>query len=99
MFVFPSLLEGYGIVILEAMNCGLPVVAFDNSAMPYTIRDGINGILVKNRNTKELAAKLKLVLGDDSFYRQIADGAKKSAKSFNTLEKLNEDIKRFCEEL
>ncbi len=37
-FVFPSLLEGYGMVLIEAMSYGLPVIAFDNSAIPFTVK-------------------------------------------------------------
>lgn len=46
-FVFPSLLEGYGMVLIEAMSYGLPVIAFDNSAIPFTVKNDRNGILVR----------------------------------------------------
>jgi glycosyltransferase involved in cell wall biosynthesis len=49
IFTFPSLLEGYGIVLIEAFNNGLPIICFDNTAMPYTVKDGVNGFVAKNK--------------------------------------------------
>ena len=57
LFLFPSLLEGYGLVMIEAMSRGVPVVAFDNSAMPYTVQDNINGLLIRNRDANEMAQR------------------------------------------
>ena len=58
IFVFPSLLEGYGMVLMEAMGYGLPIVAFNNSAMPYSVENGINGYLADNLNSKHFAESL-----------------------------------------
>lgn len=66
LFVLPSLLEGFGIVLVEAMQHGLPIVAFDNSAMPYTIHSGENGFLARNLDCCDLAKKIKLILDDDN---------------------------------
>lgn len=63
LFVFPSLLEGYGIVLVEAMCKGLPIVAFDNSAMPYSIINGQNGFLARNADSEDFARKIMLILG------------------------------------
>ena len=45
-FILPSQHEGYGMVIAEAMSYGVPVIAFDNSAIPYIVKDNVNGLLV-----------------------------------------------------
>lgn len=47
VFVFPSLTDTFGLVILEAMACGLSVVAYRNEVNDYIIQDGINGVLVE----------------------------------------------------
>jgi glycosyltransferase involved in cell wall biosynthesis len=46
LFVFPSTFDFFGLVVLEAMSQGLPVVAYDVAAMPEMVRDGINGHLI-----------------------------------------------------
>ena len=54
-----SAYEGFGLVIVEAMTCGLPVVSFDCPCGPSDlINNGINGFLVKSGNIEDLADKL-----------------------------------------
>ena len=47
VFAWPSLTDTFGLVVLEAMACGLPVAAFDNEVNRYIIEDGLSGFLVK----------------------------------------------------
>lgn len=54
VLVFPSYFEGFGLVVLEAMSCGLPVITTDATCAPDVIDDGKNGILVQTGSTKEL---------------------------------------------
>jgi glycosyltransferase involved in cell wall biosynthesis len=56
VFVFPSLLEGFGMVLLEAMASGLPVISTRTSAIPEVVGDA--GILVEPRNIEDLEAKI-----------------------------------------
>lgn len=74
VFLFPSLNEGYGWVMIEAMRHGLPVIAFNNTAMPYTVNDH-NGILVKNRSVEELTNALILITSDVKKYKELSKGA------------------------
>ncbi len=80
-FAFPSLLEGFGMVIMESMAHGVPVVAFDNSAMPYTIVDGRNGMLALNKDVRSLAAGLKAVLTDEDLHSKLVAGALETARN------------------
>lgn len=75
VFLFPSLHEGYGMVLIEAMSYCLPVIAFDNSAMPYTITDGKNGLLAENENSKDLAEKAIALINNTERYLNIAHQA------------------------
>lgn len=47
VFAWPSLTDTFGLVVLEAMACGLPVAAFDNEVNRYIIEDGVSGVLMK----------------------------------------------------
>lgn len=58
VFVFPSLCEGFGHVILEAMATGLPVIATENTAGPDIITDGYDGFIVPVRQVDALVEKL-----------------------------------------
>ncbi len=91
-FVFPSLLEGYGMVILEAMSYGLPVIAFNNSAMPFTVKNNENGLLVQNESVKDFENAIYTVMTDDLFRKQLSQGALKTYSRFRTFKDMDTDI-------
>lgn len=83
-----SLFEPFGLVIPEAMSCGLPVVAFDCPYGPADIiSDGNNGFLVQNRNEEEFAHKLCLLMEDETLRVRLGKAAISSAQHFS-LEKI-----------
>jgi glycosyltransferase involved in cell wall biosynthesis len=59
IFVLPSLSESFGQVLIEAMSCGLPVVATAIGGIPETIRDKTNGLLVPPRDPAALVAAVR----------------------------------------
>lgn len=59
VFVFPSLVEGFGLVLLEAMACGIPVITTPNTAGPDIITDGVEGFIVPIRDVEALKEKLE----------------------------------------
>jgi len=67
--VMPSYYESFGIVPIEAMACGTPVVASRTGAAPFTIKEGVTGYLVTPRDADELATKLATVIecGKDAY--------------------------------
>lgn len=89
LFLFPSMLEGYGWVMIEAMGRGVPVVAFDNSAMPYTVKDGENGLLIKNKDVTEMAKRICETLSDSSYLHRLQEGALKTFEKVPSQEELN----------
>jgi glycosyltransferase involved in cell wall biosynthesis len=84
VFVLSSLFEGFGNVIVEAMACGVPVVATD---CPYgpgeIISDGKNGSLVKPADASALAAAILRVLNDENLSRKLSVAGKDRANDFN----------------
>lgn len=94
-FVFSSLHEGYGMVIIEAMSYDLPVIAFDNSAMPYTIKHKYNGLLVPTKNVECLSKGIELILSDADLYKQLSAGAIETYQQVRSLEDLDKDIANF----
>lgn len=58
VFVFPSLFDGFGLVMLEAMSRGLPVIATTNSGGPDLIREGVDGFIVPIRDAEAMARHL-----------------------------------------
>jgi glycosyltransferase involved in cell wall biosynthesis len=64
-FVFPSLYEGFGLPPLEAMACGVPVLAADASSLPEVVGD--SGILFAPHDHEALADHLARVLGDRTY--------------------------------
>jgi glycosyltransferase involved in cell wall biosynthesis len=58
VFVFPSLAEGFGHVILEAMSCGVPVITTDHTCAPDVMVDGEHGFIVPIRDAEVIAEKV-----------------------------------------
>jgi glycosyltransferase involved in cell wall biosynthesis len=58
VLVFPTLSDGMGLVMLEAMASGLPVIATDHSGAPEILREGVDGFIVPIRNAERLAQKI-----------------------------------------
>ncbi len=64
IFVLPSLREGLGIAVLEAMACGKPVIATNVGGIPEVVKDGITGILVPPKDPEALYCAMNELLDD-----------------------------------
>ena len=73
LFVLPSLEEAFGIVLVEAMSQGLPVVATDVQGVPSIVKDGINGYLVPPRDEKALAARIISLLENTQLAKEMGE--------------------------
>ncbi len=80
--IVPSVSESFGLVALEAMGCGTPVVATDAGGLRTVIDDGYSGILVKDRQPSAFARALESLLANPVQYRVMSQRASSSAESF-----------------
>jgi glycosyltransferase involved in cell wall biosynthesis len=83
IFAFSSRFEGFGMVITEAMACGLPPVAFSCPCGPKDIiEDGVNGLLVNTGDTEALAAKICLLIENEAMRKEMGLLARERSKRF-----------------
>lgn len=84
VFVLSSRWEGFGNVLIEAMACGLPVVAFDCDFGPREIlTDGVNGLLVPPEDPQALGRAIARVLQDPTLATGLAGKGRQRARDFS----------------
>jgi glycosyltransferase involved in cell wall biosynthesis len=81
VFVFPTLSDGFGIVLLEAMAAGLPVVTTENCA--GIVQDGINGFVIPLRDPQAIADRVGLIINDRRLRGRMSEAARATAKRFS----------------
>ena len=80
VFVFPTLCDSFGIVQLEAMACGVPVITTPNCGA--VVRDGVDGFIVPIRDAAAIADKVELLLGDRELRARMSANARERAREF-----------------
>lgn len=80
-FLYPSLRESFGILMLESMACGTPVIAGNTSAMPEIAGEG--ALLADPLDENDIARKILLLEEDDTFYQQQVDYGLERVKLFS----------------
>lgn len=84
--VMPSHYESFGMVALEAMACGTPVVASQVGGLAYLIQDGITGYHVRDQEPEELAARLAEILDNDEIHADMSRNAVNFARKYSWKE-------------
>jgi N-acetylglucosaminyldiphosphoundecaprenol N-acetyl-beta-D-mannosaminyltransferase len=84
IFLMTSITESFGITLIEAMNEGLPCIAFDSAeGAREIIENGYNGFLIKNRNIDDYVSKVEELINDEKLRKKMGDNAKKFASRYD----------------
>jgi len=94
--VFPSLWEGFGLPAVEAMSCGVPVLASNRSSLPEVIANG--GLFFEPESAESIAGCVSQFLGDTELRRTLSVNALRRARDFSweRAAELAEDCFRKC---
>lgn len=96
LIVMTSHYEGFGMVLVEAMACGVPAVAFDCKCGPKDIiRHGENGLLVHDGDIEGLAAAMMKLMDDEAYRKHLSDNAKKIISTYSEETVMNRWIALF----
>ncbi|MCB4790810.1 MAG: glycosyltransferase family 4 protein [Elusimicrobia bacterium] len=95
IFVMPSLIEGFGMSVVEAMSYGLPAVASKGTGIDDIVDDGINGFLVHPRSVGLIAGKIIKLLKDPALRQRMSENAFKKARVFNKETQLKETLELY----
>jgi glycosyltransferase involved in cell wall biosynthesis len=98
MFVLSSDYEGFGLVLAEAMACGVPVVAFDCENGPRSIiTDGVDGFLIPPFDIDAFAEKVILLMNDDELRKKMGENAQKSSFRYD-IERVGHEWRQLFDE-
>jgi glycosyltransferase involved in cell wall biosynthesis len=85
IFVLPSHRESFGIVNLEAMASGLPVISTDTGAIPEVVRNGVEGIVVQPKDIAGLTGALHLLIQDRGLRTRMGVAARQRANEYDWI--------------
>jgi glycosyltransferase involved in cell wall biosynthesis len=94
-YVGPSLEDAYGLPVIEAMACGLPVIASVRAGVSEIVEDGVNGLLLRQpEQAEDLAAMLRLLVQDSALRERLGAAATQTASrhTWNHNAKLTHDF-------
>lgn len=95
IFIYPSLYEGFGLPLLEAMASGTPVIAPNLASFPEIVRD--NGILIDRMDEDEISTAILKVIGDNSLRDDYRKKGKERAAEFSWQDSARKHLELFYE--
>ena len=99
VLVLPSLEEGMVRVMLEAMACGLPIIATTNTGAEDVVRNGIDGFIIPIRNVEALKEKITYMYESQNMCRQMGQNAKERVRKEFTWEQYADRIINACKNI
>jgi len=97
LFALPSIFEPFGMTVLEAMACAVPVVASKYGGIRTVISSGKNGILIDPRNESEFVDAMMMILNDPSLARRLGEASRSTIQKEYSWEAIAEKHITFYE--
>jgi len=95
LMVFPSINESFGIVFIEALSRGVPIIGSDIPTVKHLIQQSKSGLVFRQNNLKDLVAKIETLIKNKTLHQQFSQNGLKFSQAFNwpdIIDKLNEKI-------
>jgi D-inositol-3-phosphate glycosyltransferase len=99
VFVLPSLEEGFGLVVTEAMASGKPIVGTNVSGIASQVNDGWNGFLVDPKNEQQLAEKILTLIDNNQLKTDFGKKSRLLVEEKFTWEKIAKDYENFYQSI
>jgi len=93
LFIYPSFFEGFGFPPLEAMSCGVPIIASNNSSLPEIC--GNAAILIDPHKPEEICEAMKQILSDKALREKLVQKGMEKSKEFNWKKTAEKTLKMF----
>lgn len=84
VFIFPTKKEAFGLVALESLSCGTPVIANDIGGVSESVENEINGYLIEDNKVNDFIEKLELIFENEKKYHEFKEAGRKKALLFDT---------------
>lgn len=98
LFVLPSLNEGMGLVLLEAAQTGIPIVASNVGGIPELLTNNFDALLVKPADPSELTVSISKILRDNCLAQKLTANARNTAKHFS-IDRMVDETVNFYEQI
>jgi len=98
IFIHPTTNDSFPLVILEAMQFGLPVISTYEGAIPEIIENGINGILIEKGNVVQLAESIELLINSHELRIKMGQNNREKHLEKYTITKFEENISKIIQE-
>ena len=87
VFLMPSLQESFGLMAIEAMACGLPVIAAEGTALPEVIGKNEGGLVVNQKDSNAIAHAILSLINNPELTKQLGISARKRVEDLYSIEK------------
>jgi phosphatidylinositol alpha-1,6-mannosyltransferase len=96
--VMEERVEGFGISLVEASACGLPVLASRTGGIPDAVRDGETGLLVEVDRLEQISASLRVLLDDRTLARRLGEAGRRAVEAYYNWDRVASELARMGQE-